>query len=166
MIKIGEFNVINKKNKKSKFFRKIRWNVLRLIRLKANPSIIARGYALGILIEFITLPTLGLAFLLLYPLTILFRANFGASLIGFISGKFIMLFFLYWNYQIGNILVGTKISEEVEQISHFISITMLREQGLAFFLGSIVNGTIVALVSYIIVYYGVVFYRKRKEMKS
>lgn len=150
----------------SKVYRKIKYYFLKLLRLRANPSIVARGFALGILIEFITLPTLGLAFLLLYPLAIFLRANFAASFIGFISGKFLMLFFLYWNYRVGNLLVGTKISEEVEHISHFISLAMLKEKGLAFFLGSIVNGFIVALISYIIVYYLLLLYKKRSIAKK
>ena len=57
----------------NKLYRKLKYQYVKLLRTKGAPSIIARSFSLGIFIEFITLPTLGIAFLFLYPLNRLLR---------------------------------------------------------------------------------------------
>ncbi|HZG15891.1 MAG TPA: DUF2062 domain-containing protein, partial [Candidatus Bathyarchaeia archaeon] len=54
-----------------KLIRKAKYEYYKLIRMKGAPSFIARGFSVGMFVEFITLPTFGLAFLLLYPLNLL-----------------------------------------------------------------------------------------------
>ncbi|MFV9510019.1 DUF2062 domain-containing protein [Tepidibacillus sp. LV47] len=155
-----------KSYKKGSIYRKLKLQYLKLLRMKSAPSIIARGYAIGTFLEFLTLPTLGIAFFLLYPFSKIFRASFASAMIGYIVGKFIMLFFLYWNYFVGNIITKRMVNEQVSVgVSHFFTIDGIKENGIAFFIGSTVNGIIVAFVSYFFIYYLLIYYRWRKNQK-
>lgn len=141
-------------------------NYYQLIRSKGATSIIARSFAIGLLIEFITLPTLGLAFLLLYPLIRLFKGTFSVALIAFVFGKLILPIFLYFNFHVGEFLVGKKVGKAISHELHsYFTITFIKEKGLAFLLGSSINGIIVASISYFLVYYALSFYRKSKEKR-
>lgn len=46
----------------TKLYRKLKLEYYKLIRMKGAPSFVARGFSVGIFVEFITLPTFGLAF--------------------------------------------------------------------------------------------------------
>jgi len=118
-------------------------------------------------VEFITLPTFGLAFFLLFPLIKLFRGVFSVALIGFIMGKLILPVFMVLNYGVGEKLLGEpavadEISQNVEQsfFMHYIG-----QKGLAYLLGSFVNGCIMAVVCYLLVTYALTMYRKSKDKK-
>ncbi|MED0679430.1 MULTISPECIES: DUF2062 domain-containing protein [Aneurinibacillus] len=145
----------------------MRYQYLKLLRSKGAPSIVARSFSLGIFIEFITLPTLGSAFLLLYPLNLLIRGNFAASLIGFVMGKFILPLFFVLNMSVGNLLVGNKFGQDVsEQMSHMGFMMLwqfIKEKGIAFFVGSAANGSIVAIICYVLVFYALQLYRKKRQ---
>ena len=153
-------------------FRKLKYQYLKLLRSKGAPSIVARSFSLGMFIEFITLPTLGAAFLLLYPLILLVRGNFAASLIGFIMGKFILPLFFVLNMSVGNLIMGNELGQQAnEQLDHaslsgFWSILQfVKEKGIALFVGSLANGAVMAIICYILVFYGLQLYRKRKEAR-
>lgn len=151
-------------------FRKLKYQYLQLLRSKGAPSIIARSFSLGIFIEFITLPTLGAAFLLLYPLIRLARGSFAASLIGFIMGKFVLPVFFVINMSVGNFIVGKKfdqphVNEHLHHHSLLSAVQFVKEKGITLFVGSLVNGTITAILCYVLVFYGLQFYRKRKEAR-
>jgi uncharacterized protein (DUF2062 family) len=66
---------------------------------------VARGFSIGLAVEMFTLPTGGLAFLLIFPLIYLFRANLAGALIGFVFGKVIYIPFAFLNKQVGDFLV-------------------------------------------------------------
>ncbi|WCK55841.1 DUF2062 domain-containing protein [Aneurinibacillus sp. Ricciae_BoGa-3] len=150
-------------------YRKLKLQYLKLLRAKGAPSIIARSFSLGIFIEFITLPTLGTAFLLLYPLNLLLRGNFAASLIGFIIGKFLLPLFFVINMSVGSKLIGSQIQHQANaHMSHFSLPDLwmlLKHKGAAFFVGSATNGIIVSLLCYAIVFYGLNLYRKKKQSR-
>ncbi|MCF6094048.1 DUF2062 domain-containing protein [Microaerobacter geothermalis] len=145
-----------------KILRSLRLQYLKLLRTKGAPAIVARGFAIGIFIEFITLPTLGVAVILLYPLVRLFKGNLPASIIGFIIGKFIIPLFLYFNLNTGMILIGDKVTKEMTEVS---GLALLKEKGVALILGSAINGFIVAIFSFFLVYILLGLYRKKKERK-
>ncbi|HJV44995.1 MAG TPA: DUF2062 domain-containing protein [Bacillota bacterium] len=147
-------------------WRKLKKNYYQLIRSKGATSIIARSFAIGLLVEFVTLPTLGLAFLLLYPLIRLFKGVFSVALIGFLMGKLILPIFLYLNFHVGEFLIGKKVGKVLShEIHSYFSLTFIKERGLTFLLGSFINGVIVASISYFLVYYGLAAYRKAKEKR-
>jgi uncharacterized protein len=150
-------------------YRKLKLQYLKLLRSKGAPSIVARSFSLGIFIEFITLPTLGTAFLLLYPLNLLLRGNFAASLIGFIIGKFMLPVFFVINMSVGNKLIGSQLQHHVNEHMNHFSLPdlwlLIKHKGTAFFVGSAANGLIVSLLCYAIVFYGLHLYRKKKESR-
>ncbi|BAU29227.1 hypothetical protein DFP93_1176 [Aneurinibacillus soli] len=151
-------------------FRKLKYQYLKLLRSQGAPSIIARSFSLGIFIEFLTLPTLGAAFLLLYPLIRLVRGSFAASLIGFIMGKFVLPVFFVLNMSVGNFIVGKKLDHQhvnghLHHHSFLSAVQFVKEKGITLFVGSAVNGTVTAILCYILVFYGLQFYRKRKEKR-
>jgi uncharacterized protein (DUF2062 family) len=148
----------------NKLYRNLKYQYLKLLRTKGAPSIIARSFALGIFIEFITLPTLGIAFLFLYPLNVLLRGNLAASLIGFIMGKFILPLFFVINLRVGTFILNGHSStiQEAETASIF---HLVKTKGIAFFLGSGATGLIVGVLCYFIVFSGLIFYRKQKNKK-
>nr|WP_276912653.1 DUF2062 domain-containing protein [Aneurinibacillus aneurinilyticus] len=149
-----------------KLYRKLKYQYVKLLRSKGAPSIVARSFALGIFIEFITLPTLGSAFLLLYPLNLLIRGSFAASLIGFIMGKFALPLFFVPNMSVGNMLVGNKFGAAHGHMGHmgFIALwEFVKEKGVAFFVGSATNGIVVAVICYVLVFYALQLYRKKRE---
>lgn len=150
-------------------YRKLRLQYVRLLRNSHQPDKTARGFAIGLWIEFITLPTLGIAFLFLYPLCKLLRGNFATALIGFIIGKFMIPIFFAINLKIGNIVLGKGVPEHQNVESPHMSIPYLlsfvKAKGLEFFIGSVIDGTIIAVISYFVVHGGLVIYRKQKEKR-
>ncbi len=151
----------------NKLYRKLKYQYLKLLRTKGAPSIIARSFSLGIFIEFITLPTLGIAFLFLYPLNRWLRGNFAASLIGFIMGKFILPIFFVINMSVGTMLVNGKTThvQQIEESGYTTMIQLIKTKGIAFFLGSATTGLIVAILCYMFVFYGLILYRDRKKKR-
>ncbi|WP_027416454.1 DUF2062 domain-containing protein [Aneurinibacillus terranovensis] len=149
-------------------YRKLKLQYLKLLRSKGAPSIVARSFSLGIFIEFITLPTLGIAFLLLYPLNLLLRGNFTASLIGFIMGKFMLPLFFVINLSVGNRLIGRTLEQQARHASDFNLLalwTLVKEKGIAFFIGSATNGLVMSVLCYTLVFYGLHLYRKKKQAR-
>lgn len=151
----------------NKLYRKVKYQYLKLLRTTGAPSIIARSFSLGIFIEFITLPTLGVAFLFLYPLNVLLRGNFAASLIGFVTGKFVLPVFFMINMSVGNRLINgqTVHVQQMRESAHSSILELVKTKGTAFFLGSVTTGLVMAILCYTLVFYGLIFYRDRKKKK-
>ncbi|RNB87815.1 DUF2062 domain-containing protein [Brevibacillus fluminis] len=150
-----------------KLYRKFKFEYYKLMRMKGAASIVARGFALGIAIEFITLPTIGLVFLLLYPLNVLFRGSFSAALIGFVIGKLVLPIFMIPNMKLGSYILGQSASNHVDHggAGFWAFIAWMKKYGLAYFTGSAVMGIFAAIVSYFLVYAGLQLYRKRKARR-
>lgn len=150
-----------------KLYRKFKFEYYKLMRMKGAASIIARGFALGIAIEFITLPTIGLAFLLLYPLNVLFRGSFSAGLIGFVIGKLVLPIFMIPNMKLGSAILGQSMSDNVDHggAGFWAWIAWMKKYGLAYFTGSAVMGIIASIASYFLVYAGLQWYRNKKARR-
>lgn len=147
-----------------KIYRKLKYEYYKLIRMKGAPSFIARGFGVGMFIEFITLPTFGAAFLLLFPMTRLLRSSFSASLIGFVIGKIILPIFMLPNLKLGNVILGKKPPLEgggPEGLVH-----MIKQNVLAYLTGSAVLGVVVAIGSYFLVYAALQWYRKKRTRRA
>jgi len=147
-----------------RFIRGLKYKFLVLMRNKGASTVIARSFAIGMFIEFITLPTMGLAFLLLFPLVRFTRSLFSVALVGFATGKLLIPLFLVFNYKVGYFFVHTGVGNgPTLQATSFFSWEAFKEKGLAFLTGSGVNGVWVALIFYAVVYWAIGAYRKRKE---
>lgn len=151
-----------------KMYRKLKMEYYKLLRMKGAPAFVARGFSIGMFIEFITLPTFGLAFLLLFPLTRYFRASLPASLIAFVIGKLILPIFMIVNYNIGYVLIAKPLHGDIIQYSQpwMQWISWMKEKGLAYFTGSAVMGSIMAVVSYFLVITILTLYRRKKVRRS
>jgi uncharacterized protein (DUF2062 family) len=151
-----------------KIYRKLKYEYYKLVRMKGAPSFVARGFSVGIFIEFITLPTLGLAFLLLFPMTRLFRCSFPASLIGFVIGKLVLPIFMLLNLKLGNTIIGRPLQEHVEHNHESFAgwLIWMKQNGIAYFTGSAAMGVIVAIGSYFLVYAALQWYRKKRARRS
>ncbi|WP_139491276.1 DUF2062 domain-containing protein [Brevibacillus dissolubilis] len=160
-----------------KLYRKLKLEYYKLVRMKGAASFIARGFSIGMFIEFITLPTIGTAFLLLYPLNVLFRSSFSASLIAFVIGKILLPLFMYTNKQVGNLVMGKHIVEEPVHHGHhappLFSADWFYDKwewflnfGITYLVGSAVVGLVVAIASYFLVYGALVYYRKKRAKRT
>ena len=152
----------------NKLYRKLKFEYYKLIRMKGAPSFVARGFSVGIFVEFITLPTFGLAFLLLFPLVRLFRASLPASLIAFVIGKLVLPIFMVVNYNIGYAFVGKPLqSPPVRPHEAWPQwLVWMKEKGLAYFTGSAIMGLVVAVASYFLVHGALQMYRRKKLRRS
>ncbi|MFY0545732.1 DUF2062 domain-containing protein [Brevibacillus sp. H7] len=150
-----------------KILRKLKYEYIKLIRMKGAPSFVARGFSVGIFIEFITLPTLGLAFLLLFPMTRLFRCSFPASLIGFVFGKIVLPIFMLVNLKVGTTIIGNPLQEHVQHNHESFAgwLQWMKQNGIAYFTGSMVMGVLVAFGSYFLVNATLQWYRKKRARR-
>ena len=91
--------------KKSRMTGITRWFKLKynhLLRAKGGPSIVAKGFSIGLFVEMFTLPTFGLAAVLILPLVYFIEASLSGALVGFVFGKIIYLPFAFLNKRIGH----------------------------------------------------------------
>lgn len=66
----------------------------------------------------------------------------------------------------GDLLAGEETNNRAaEEFSNYISVDMLKENGLSFFIGSAVNGMVVAIISYFLVSFGLRLYHQRKAKR-
>lgn len=151
-----------------KGYRKLKIEYYKVMRMKGAPAFVARGFSLGMFIEFITLPTFGLAFLLLFPLCKFFRASLPAGLVAFVIGKLILPIFVIFSYNIGYVLIGKPLqghtSHNMEPWMQWL--VWVKEKGLAYFTGSAVMGLLVAFASYFLILSALQLYRRRKIRRS
>lgn len=149
--------------------RRGRMQYLKLLRSKGAPQQIARGFAIGTWVEFIVFPTLGLAFLLLWPLNWLLRGNLAASFVAFVLWKMVMWIFIWPNTQFGHWLLGSQQVGEKASKSEMkgwtAKLAFVQEQGMAFFVGSAVVGLIAAVLGYFLVLAALKTYHDRRERR-
>jgi uncharacterized protein (DUF2062 family) len=129
--------------------RWIRYKTLQLFRAKGGPAIVAKGFSIGIAIEMFTLPTLGLAALLILPLVYLFRASLPGALIGFLFGKIIYIPMAFLNQKVGDWIVP----EDFLSTTHFDSpwietVFSLIRGTLDLIVGGMIVGTLLGLIVY------------------
>lgn len=150
-----------------KLYRRIKYEYYKLIRMKGAPSFVALGFAVGIFVEFITLPTFGIAFLLLFPLVKAFRCSMPAAVIGFVMGKLVLPLFLVLNYRLGYLIIGhpalSGFSAPDQAWQEWL--IWIEEKGLAYFTGSAIMGVVVAIASYLLVMIALQLYRKKSSSK-
>jgi uncharacterized protein (DUF2062 family) len=125
---------------------------------------VARGFSIGLAVEMFTLPTGGLAFLLIFPLIYLFRANFAGALIGFVFGKVIYIPFAFLNKRVGEFLIpkGTKrylIHHLPQLLSNII------RGSLDLIVGGMVVGAVLALIAYFPIMFLLRYHADRRKEK-
>ncbi len=129
------------------FFRQFKLNLIRLVRLRAEPDAIARGMALGLFIGMT--PTFGIQMFLALFFAFLLRQNKIAALIGVWSTNPLTAPFIYGlEYEIGRALLGMSRPHAPLQFT-LEALTGLGWQFAApLCLGSLVLGIPVSLIGY------------------
>jgi len=140
-------------------------NVL-LVRAKGGPAMVAMGFSIGLAIEMFTLPTVGLAFFLIFPLVYLLRGSTAAALIGFLFGKIIYIPMSFFHLIVGGLLLPQSLKSLLaiylpDWMDAFV------RSNLKLFIGGVVDGIILGLVFYFPIRWALEYYEaKRKEKRK
>jgi len=140
--------------------RFIKLKYLLLLRSPGGGKMVAKGFAIGLAVEFITLLTAGVAFLLIFPLLRLFKGSLPSAMIGFLLGKLILPMCLP---------VGMFIGNEIFRIQTKIVLPIIGNLGgyLNSLLGMLTIGVVVGAISYFPVYKAYTkFQESRKEKRK
>lgn len=131
--------------------RWLRKKYIRLLRAPGGPDFVARGFSIGIAVEMFTLATYGLAFLLLFPLTRMFKGSFPAALIGFVLGKVIFIPISFLNKRVGKIVIPDHFAEQLKFLPGWLSKYL--EINLIYIVGGMIVGTLLGTLLYLPVRY-------------
>lgn len=165
MLLIADYIRNLKKMRMQSILRWFKLKFLQLQREKNGASIVARGFAIGLAIEMFTLPTFGLAFLLIFPLVYIMRASLVGALIGFVLGKVIYMPMLFINKAVGRWALSSDVRHYI--LSHLPSYlaTPLRFS-LELIIGGMIVGAVLGIISYFLVLVMLKFAaNKRKEKR-
>lgn len=146
---------MNVKNKKKWFARVVRWFKLKYIlltRAKGGPTKVAKGFCIGIAVEMFTLPTGGLAFFLIFPLSWFLHGSVAAALVGFVLGKVIYIPIAFVSKMIGQVVIPQSFDEFLNQVLPQWLFEIVGS-GIDLIVGGMISGTILA----ILLYYPVLF---------
>ncbi len=142
-----------------KITRRIKYNLIRLFRLKSSPHQVALGLTVGLIPSW--LPMFGLDPVIAVGLARLVKANTVSSLVGGVIGTFIWPLSFFLNYKIGSLLldINSRVDEidEVEYI-HAIQHTYnwivgSHSSGFIFLAGAVINILISSILIYLIGYF-------------
>jgi len=147
--------------------RWFRYKYLMLLRAKGGPSKVARGFSIGLAVEMFTLPTGGLAALLILPLVYVMRANLAGALIGFLFGKLIYIPFAFLNKHVGEILVPKPVKYYLLHISPHLPHLLVKfiRSGLDLLVGGMVIGAVLGLIMYFPVVLLLQYHANRRKEK-
>ena len=99
--------------------RRGRLDYLRILRTYGAPAQVARGVGYGIFVELIFFPTLGLSFLLLYPLNHFLKGHYAASFAGFVFAKLFTFLTIPPSILLGKWLIHVDVSVDMIDRSSF-----------------------------------------------
>lgn len=153
-------------SKLSKLKRWFRHKFIMLMRAPGGATKVALGFSIGIAIEMITLPTFGLAFLLMFPLVYMMRASMAGALIGFIFGKIIFIPIAFLSGIVGGWILPSHLHVHISFLPHFIN--RFIGYNLKLIVGGLINGILLGILFYFPVKLGISFFaeRRRKNRKS
>ncbi|MFC6550936.1 DUF2062 domain-containing protein [Cohnella cellulosilytica] len=143
--------------------RWLKYKYIMLLRAKGGASIVAMGFAIGIAVEMFTLPTLGVAFVLIFPLCVLLRGNLPAALIGFVIGKIIYIPMMYPNSKVGGWILPKHLSIHLPLVPEWINRLLLTN--LKLIVGGAVDGVLLGLLCYFPIRYSLNVYKARRRDK-
>jgi len=124
------------------------YNTIRLFRIRSATEHIARGFAIGLVVNFF--PTFGLGFLISGFLAKAIGGNAIAGLVGGAVLTFAWPLLFYLNLRTGSVFIRPAIRvEDFEELTPKVMNTLL--WGKAFSVGAIVNSLLVGVAAYLIV---------------
>ncbi|KEO81901.1 DUF2062 domain-containing protein [Tumebacillus flagellatus] len=130
--------------------RWLKYKYIQLLRAKGGPSKVAMGFSIGLAIEMFTLPTFGLAALLIIPAVYLLRGSLPAALIGFLFGKIIYLPMAFLNRKVGSWIVPDNLLDGVRfHHAHWLNhVIRLLDQAMTLIVGGMIVGAVLGLIAY------------------
>jgi uncharacterized protein (DUF2062 family) len=142
-----------------KQLRKIKFLLVKLLRIKGNAHSIAMGFTIGLLINFV--PSFGIGPILSAALAKLFRGNPVAGFIGGISIIWMFPLLFYLNIVVGEIVFPIEtvdIEERLEDTEEVLEVGF--QIGKAFFIGMMINILLFGIIIYLLIYTVVKKYRR------
>lgn len=129
--------------------RQLKLNMLRLIRLRAAPTDIAKGFALGIFIGMT--PTFGVQMVIAVFLAMLLEENKIAAAVGvWITNPLTAPFIYALEYESGRLLLGL----DYAQLPHELTFSALKSLGWEVMLpmaaGSLLYGMVSSIIAYMV----------------
>jgi uncharacterized protein (DUF2062 family) len=155
-----------KSGKKSRWSGMMGWFKLKyilLLRAKGGPATVAKGFSIGLFIEMFTLPTFGLAAVLILPLVYFMRASLTGALIGFVFGKIIYLPIAFLNKRIGHFVLPKHIVRKIHFHPQWLSDIV--KDGIYLIAGGIIVGAILGVLFYFPVKSVLEVYAARRKEK-
>lgn len=153
-----------------KLKRRVKYYLIRLLRLKASPHQVAMGLALGFAPNWV--PTFGMGPLCSAGIAKLARVNVFAAFIGGVIGTPLWPIFFWWNYQVASLFFNNPtVIEEIEDVEYIEAVNhtvnSLQSGGMLFLKGAIINMLASGVIIYVLVYflfkrYRLTFLRKLK----
>lgn len=145
--------------------RWLKYKYMMLIRAEGGASRVAMGFAIGLAIEMFTLPTFGIAFVLIFPLCYLLRGNLPAALIGFVVGKIIYIPMMYPNSKVGGWILPDHLSFHLPIVPEWFNHLLLTN--LKLIVGGMVDGAILGILLYFPIKMSLNTYKaKRKDKRK
>ncbi|MDD2497197.1 MAG: DUF2062 domain-containing protein [Desulfitobacteriaceae bacterium] len=143
------------------FWRWLRLKALRLMRLKGDPTLIAKGIAIGVSVDF--LPTFGFGAVLAYLFARLLRVNRFATVITSLALTWMIIPFYGANIIVGRLFIkGIPSDASISDIG-FFNLAAIKNLGSAFFLGSIINAVTAGVITYYLSLLLIKMHRVRKK---
>jgi uncharacterized protein len=142
-----------------KITRRIKYNIIRLFRLKSSPHQVALGFTVGFIPSWI--PTFGLGPFLSVAFARLIRSNTVSAIIGGVIGTPIWPLLFLLNYKVGSLLLDKKTKvDELEEVNYINAIQHTFEGidgfpsiGYLFITGAALNILISSILIYFIAYF-------------
>ncbi len=129
--------------------RQLKLNVLRLIRLRAEPNDIAKGFALGIFIGMT--PTFGIQMVIAVFLAMFLEENKIAAAVGvWITNPLTAPFIYALEYESGRLLLGLDRAQLPNELTFAALKSLGWEVMLPMASGSLLYGLIVSIISYMV----------------
>ena len=156
------------KLRKTSYDKSKRWlkfKYLFLFRAKGGTAMAAKGFSIGLAIEMFTLPTFGLAAVLILPLVYFFRASLPGALIGFFFGKLIYPLFFFINLKVGHMIIPKHFLNNIQIQPGWLDMAI--HKGMFLIVGGMVVGAVLGLLAYLPIKLLLDFYTaKRKEKRK
>ena len=142
------------------WLRRVKYFLLKFLRLKDSPRSAALGFALGAISNF--LPAIGIGGLLAAFLAGIFRVNILASIIGHYVFAPIFPFLLYLNVRIGHLILGGQMGDFGQTLHNLVNLDFqsLGPITKAFSLGAGINIGLAGIVLFLISFRMFKHYRK------
>ncbi|WP_438446611.1 DUF2062 domain-containing protein [Gorillibacterium sp. sgz5001074] len=141
--------------------RWFKYRYIKLLRAKGGPSKVARGFSVGIAVEMFTLPTFGLAAVLIIPLVYLLRASLPGALIGFVFGKIIYIPMAFLNRMVGDAVVPEAWHRAITHLPAWLG--NIVSPALDLVIGGMAVGAILGLIMYFPVWLLLEWYTARRK---